>query len=163
MSRIGIEPSEARNVDHSTASSTGEDVLVDTRQIQAKLEAWTRNSKGLQVFKADFVAPHDHSKGAFKSEARKKVTQWLSTMSRKGWELVQHPQIMGPLGFGHDLSTGTVLLDTGRYEVLAVFRYTRTPVTTRIELPSEMVKQEQDHELLVGTFEPRDVATKWSE
>tara|TARA_Y100000034_G_C6893689_1_gene411589 strand:- start:166 stop:582 length:417 start_codon:yes stop_codon:yes gene_type:complete len=137
-------------------------VLVDTRGVQRNLEAWVRQSKGRRAFKAEFMAPEQHSTGAFKTESRKKITDWLSIMGQRGWKMIGHPQVQGPLGIGLDLDSGLPLLDQRRYQVVAVFQYTRAPETKRIELPKSMVRQAQDHTLRVGAFEPGEVRSEWS-
>jgi len=116
------------------------DALTDTSVVQRRID----KQKGLFWKRGTFRAPRDASPGAMRSEAGKKLEQFIKVMSSKGFTLYNKPTIQGPFD-AFDLNS-LPQLDQYEYRIVAAFTVDK-PRPVRIELPSDMVRQEEDQTL----------------
>jgi len=122
-------------------TKTEPDFLIDTNAINARLREHEKYVGRVHV--GTFALPLDMSPGMVKAKSFEKASQFIEMKEKDGWKLIGRPSITGPHE-AHD-EYGNLDENSREFWVKGVFRYMKTPVRTRIELPSSMVKQDPEH------------------
>jgi len=129
-------------------TKTEPDLLIDTDAINERLR---NNEKYVgRIHVGTFALPLDMSPGMVKAKSFEKAREYIEVKEKDGWKLMGRPSITGPYP-AHD-EYGNIDENSREFWVKGLFRYMKTPVRTRIELPPSMIKQDPEHHVA-----PKDI------
>lgn len=126
------------------ATTLEPEFLIDTEAINKRLRETKEDPR--RWFVGSFFAPYDcvYKSDSFRALAKERTSRFIDAMRKKGWDIIEAPQVFGPFE-ARNIDSGAVLLDQKEYRVRAVFQLQETPKLIRDEVPSGLVKRDPEH------------------
>ena len=110
--------------------------LIDVEKVQKRLDA--KKDNPYTVLEGSGHVPEDASKGLKKSHLKTTADTFLSTMTKRGYELASQLRLNGPYP-AVEMDSDVVIEDMEEWRIRAVFKKDR-PDFTIIELDPSLIK-----------------------
>ena len=122
-------------------SKTGEEILVDTAEIQQRLDK--RRDNPYSRLEGSCHVPIDASGGLKKSHIKNTTNTFLEAMDKRGYALVSQLRLFGPYE-AVEMDTSKPIPDMEEWRVRGVFKKDK-PDFTRIELDPAIIQGADDN------------------